>query len=114
MKVVSFSLWGNHPAYYEGAIKNAKSINNEFYIGWKSWFFVGSEAPENYVKELSVCADKIIFINRNDFSLAFERFSSILYENVEIAVSRDTDSRVCDKEYQAVFRGKLRIKYFIQ
>ena len=112
MKIVSFSLWGNHPAYYSGAIKNAKLINNEFYLGWKSWFFVGSEAPKDYIQELSVYADKIIFVNRNDFSLTFERFSSILYENVEIAVSRDTDSRVCDKEYQAVLEWEDSDKIF--
>jgi len=102
MKVVAFSLWGSHPAYYRGAIENAKLIGDRYYRGWQSWFFVGSDAPVHYISELAKFASKLFFINRSDFSLAFERFSPIFYDDVDIAVSRDTDSRISDKEYQAV------------
>lgn len=102
MKVVAFSLWGSHPAYYRGAIENAKLIGDRYYRGWQSWFFVGSDAPAHYISELAKLASKLFFINRSDFSLAFERFSPILYNDVDVAVSRDADSRISDKEYQAV------------
>ena len=101
-KVVSFSLWGTHPAYYIGAIENAKLIGNEYYEGWKSWFYVGCDAPKEFIEQLYCVADRLIFVNCNSFSLSFERFSPIFHNDVEIFVSRDADSRVSDKEYQAV------------
>jgi len=112
MKVVAFSLWGKEEAYYIGAIENAKLINSKYYLGWQSWFFVGSDARDIYLRELNKFADKIIFINRSDFALSFERFSPILFKNVNIAVSRDADSRVSDKEYQAVLNWEKSEKIF--
>jgi hypothetical protein len=102
MKVVAFSLWGSHPAYYQGAIENARLIGDRYYSDWQSWFFIGSDAPAHYISELAKFASKLFFVNRSDFSLAFERFSPIFYTNVDIAISRDADSRISDKEYQAV------------
>jgi hypothetical protein len=101
-KVVSFSLWGSHPAYCVGAIENAKLIGKKLYKDWESWFYLGNNVPQKYICELDKFASKIIFVNRCDFSLAFERFSSIFNPDVKISVSRDADSRVSDKEYQAV------------
>lgn len=101
-KVVSFSLWGSHPAYCVGAIENAKLIGKKLYKEWESWFYLGNNVPQEYICELDKFASKIIFVNRCDFSLAFERFSSIFDPDVKISVSRDADSRVSDKEYQAV------------
>jgi len=101
-KVVAFSLWGQHPAYYVGAIENAKLIGCKYYVDWSSWFYVGSDAPSEYVEQLIDVADRVIFVNHDNFSLAFERFSPIFQDDVEISVSRDADSRVSDKEYQAV------------
>ena len=101
-KVVSFSLWGAHPAYYIGAIENAKLIGNKYYEGWKSWFYVGCDAPKKFIEQLYYVADRLIFVNADSFSLSFERFSPIFQNDVEIFVSRDADSRISDKEYQAV------------
>lgn len=101
-KVVSFSLWGSHPAYCVGAIENAKLVGNKLYSGWESWFYVGTNVPAEYIAKLNKVADKIIFVNRSDFTLAFERFSSIFHPDVAVSVSRDADSRISDKEYQAV------------
>ena len=101
-KVVSFSLWGSHPAYCVGAIENAKIIGHKIYEDWESWFYLGNDVTARYVTELKKFASKIIFVNNDNFTLAFERFSSIFDPGVKISVSRDADSRVSDKEYQAV------------
>lgn len=101
-KVVSFSVWGDHPAYCLGAIENAKLIGKNLYKGWESWFYLGNDVPAKYVAKLRQYATKIVFINRSDFTLAFDRFYSIFHPQVKISVSRDADSRVSDKEYQAV------------
>lgn len=111
-KVVAFSLWGSHPAYYVGAIENAKLIGKKYYIGWSSWFYVGNDAPKHFVEELSSVADRLIFVNHNKFALAFERFSPIFGDDVEVSVSRDADSRVSDKEYQAVLEWEKTNKPF--
>jgi hypothetical protein len=101
-KVVSFSVWGDHPAYCLGAIENAKLIGKNLYKGWESWFYLGNDVPVKYVSKLKQYATKIVFVNRSDFTLAFDRFYSIFDPQVKISVSRDADSRVSDKEYQAV------------
>jgi hypothetical protein len=112
MKVVAFSLWGEEEAYYRGAIENARLINSKYYLGWQSWFFVGKDVRDTYLRELNKFADKVIFVNRSDFSLSFERFSPVLFKNVDVSVSRDTDSRVSDKEYQAVLNWEKSEKIF--
>lgn len=102
-KVVSFSLWGNNDHYTYGAIENAKSIGNEFYLDWESWFYVHPSVSQDIQEKIKDAGGKVIHSSYSeDFSILFERFKPMSYPEVSIFVSRDCDSRISDKEYQAV------------
>lgn len=102
-KVASFSLWGDCERYTVGAIENAKSIGSEFYSGWESWFYTHPSVSQDIQEKIKDVGGKIIQTNGNpDFSMSFARFKPMTCSDVSIFVSRDCDSRVSDKEYQAV------------
>jgi hypothetical protein len=106
-KVLSFSLWGDNPTYNIGAIKNAE-LAKDTYPDFECWFYIHQESvPEETIKKLQEFDNtKIIFktgdlINENCKPRMW-RFEAIDDENVEIMMSRDTDSRILLREKLAV------------
>jgi protein O-GlcNAc transferase len=106
-KVLSFSLWGDNPTYNVGAIKNAE-LAKEIYPDFECWFYIHQESvPEETIKKLQEFDNtKIIFkfgdlINENCKPRMW-RFEAIDDTDVEIMMSRDTDSRILLREKLAV------------
>ena len=102
-KVISFSLWGQKEAFCQGAIENAKLMGAKLYRGWEIWFYITPSVPEVCCTALLDLGAKVILVDKqDDFSLLFDRFLPMKDPDVDIFVSRDCDSRLSDKEYQAV------------
>ena len=106
-KVLSFSLWGSKPHYNIGAIKNAE-LAKEFYPDFECWFYIHKESvPLDTIEKLKGFSNcKIIFksgdlINENCKPRMW-RFESIDDPEVEIMMSRDTDTRILLREKLAV------------
>ena len=104
-KVLSFILWGDNPTYNIGAIKNAE-LAKEFYPDFECWFYIHQETvPEYTIKKLQEFDNtKIIFKigDLNKIKPMMWRFESIDDLEVEIMMSRDTDSRFLLREKLAV------------
>ena len=111
-KVISFSLWSDKAVkhcssndYFIGAIKNAK-LALKMYPDFECWFYVHKETvPQNIIDELnSISNTKIIYktgdLNKN--KPMTWRFESIDHPDVEINLSRDTDTRFLLREKLAV------------
>jgi len=97
-KVISFSVWGDSPDYLVGAEKNAL-LARDVYPGWETWFYV----EEGTQVSLEDKADKVIYYESEPGTDgAFQRFRPMQDLSVDVFVSRDTDSRLSDREYQAV------------
>ena len=97
-KVIAFSVWGDKPDYLVGAEKNAV-LAREIYPGWETWFYV----EEGTKVSLEDKATKVIYYEAEPGTDgAFQRFRPMQDDSVGIFVSRDTDSRLSDREYQAV------------
>jgi len=105
IKVISFSLWGNNPDFNIGAIKNAK-LALEFYPSFECWFYIHKETvPQKTIDKLNnIPNTKIIYktgdLNKN--KPMTWRFESIDHPDVEINLSRDTDTRFLLREKLAV------------
>lgn len=105
-KIISFSLWGTQPKYLVGAINNVK-LAKKIYPGWICRFYIGqstiNEAPE-YIKMLKSNSNvEIIEMNEaGDWNGMFWRFFPISDKDVDIVISRDTDSRLSKREKRAV------------
>ena len=105
-KVISFSLWGDNPTYTIGAIKNAE-LAKVFYPFFECWFYIHEETvPKNIIDYLSSLSNtKIILRNGNLINIKpmMWRFEAIDDPEVEIMISRDTDTRFLLREKLAVY-----------
>lgn len=101
-KIISFSLWGNNPKYTIGALYNAESII-DVYPGWIARFYIGSSTPSNVANKLEKLGSEVVHINEpGDWKGMFWRFYPAGEEDVEVMLSRDTDSRLTFREKSAV------------
>ena len=101
MKLISFSLWGNDPKYNIGAIKNSL-LQKEIYPDWKCRFYCAPCVSDNIISELLSNDCEVIKVNkRGDWKFATERFKAI-DDDVEAVIFRDTDSRLNERESEAV------------
>lgn len=104
-KVISFSLWGNIPTYTIGAIRNAECAA-VFYPDFECWFYVHRETvPHEIIIQLSTYNNVKVILkdgNLNTCKPTMWRFESIDHPDVEINMSRDTDTRFLHRERMAV------------
>lgn len=97
-KVISFSVWGTDPDYLVGAVRNAE-LARQVYPGWETWFYVQKGTNVS----LRDIADEVILYDYEPGSDGmFQRFRPMQDSSVDVFVSRDCDSRLSDREFQAV------------
>jgi hypothetical protein len=106
-KVISFSLWGNNLTYNIGAIKNAE-LAKEIYPDFECWFYIHKDTvPQETIDALnSLSNTKIIFkigdLNNENCKPRMWRYEPIDDLEVELILSRDTDTRILLREKLAV------------
>jgi len=106
-KVISFSLWGNNPTYTIGAIKNAEQAK-KFYPDFECWFYIHEDSvPKEIIENLTILDNtKIILksgdLNNENCKPRMWRYEPIDHPEVEIMLSRDTDTRFLLREKLAV------------
>jgi len=113
-KIISFSLWGNEPMYTIGAIRNAE-LAETVYPGWICRFYIGDDVAEDIVDKLKSFDNTEVIVMKdeeNDWQGMFWRFYAIENEGVDIVIFRDTDSRLSDREYEAVLEWQNSGAYF--
>ncbi len=103
MKIISFSLWGNKPMYYVGALENIK-LAEEIYPGWKCRFYIDSLVDDSICQKIRDAGGEVISVvnNKGSFYGMFWRFLAIDDQEVDIFISRDCDSRLNYREKVAV------------
>lgn len=103
MKVISFSLWGQDPKYLIGAIKNA-DLAAKIYPDWVCRFYVGSSVPSSITSQLEQRKNTQV-VKREEWGnweSMYWRFEPSSESDVEVVISRDTDSRLSLREKYAV------------
>lgn len=101
-RIVSFSLWGDNPKYTIGALYNAELVS-EIYPGWTARFYVGKSTPVNVGKKLEKLGSEVVYMDdHGNWTGMFWRFYPAGESDVEIMLSRDTDSRLSFREKEAV------------
>lgn len=104
-KVITFSLWGNNPTYNIGSIKNVE-LALHFYPEFECWFYIHKESvPKETIDKLQTFSNTKIILKTGDLNKIkpmMWRFEAIDDDNVEIMMSRDTDTRILLREKLAV------------
>jgi hypothetical protein len=98
-KIISFSLWGNNPKYCVGAIRNAQ-LAKEYFPEWICHFYYDNSVPRIYIKALEAFDNTKLMETDSSVFGAFWRFRSMVKDT--IVLSRDTDSRLSQREKQIV------------
>ena len=111
-KLICFSLWGDNPKYTVGAIRNAE-LAKSVYPGWTTRFYCGTSVPQDIISELLKLEAEIRIMNvPGDWSGMFWRFEAIAEPDVDVMLSRDTDSRLSLREAKAVSQWLSTDKLF--
>lgn len=103
MKLITFSLWGHDLKYLIGAIRNAE-LAKIIYPDWVCRFYVGQSVPISIILQLKEM-DNVQVVELpeyGDWRGMFWRFVGIDDDDVEVMISRDTDSRLNYREKAAV------------
>ena len=92
-KVISFSLFGNHPKYTLGAVANARHANRA-YPGWVCRFYVADSVPQSIVSRLQGHGAEVINMGSYlRYEATLWRFLAAFEPKNEITIFRDADSR---------------------
>jgi protein O-GlcNAc transferase len=112
-KVIAFSLWGEKPMYTIGAIRNAE-ISPEIYPGWICRFYIGQSTPKEVIDKLSDFEHvEVVLMPEEGNSIGmFWRFLAASDPEVSVVISRDTDSRLNEREKLAVDEWMASNKIF--
>ena len=104
-KVISFCLWGDNPTYNIGAIKNAE-LAYKYYPDFEYWYYIHTPTvPIETIKQLEQLQNVKIIKKYEDLSISKPltwRFEPIDDPDVEVMISRDTDTRILLREKLAV------------
>lgn len=105
VKVVSFSLWGSDEYYTIGMLKNTDLVK-QYYPHFECWIYIHKPSvPVDIINKLSKKDNVKIFFKEGNLKTTkpmMWRFEPITDKNVEIFLSRDSDSRIFQREVVAV------------
>jgi hypothetical protein len=100
--VVAFSLWGDHPMYWIGALENIELVNR-FYPGFKCRFYIDKNSKSELIETIKGENVEVVMVDSKDsFHGMFWRFWAAEDPEVDIFLSRDCDSRISEREVAAV------------
>jgi len=100
--LITYSLWGDAPMYWVGALKNIE-LCKKYFPGWICRFYIDDTCDKNLIKTLESDNVEIVLVNSKDsFHGMFWRFYAASDPEVDIMLSRDCDSRLSDREYYAI------------
>jgi hypothetical protein len=101
-KIISFSLFGDHPRYQRGALGNLYQ-SRDIYPGWICRFYVSEEIPEVIVDQLRAGGAEIVLKTRKSLiDGMFWRFLPASERDLEAVIVRDADSQLGEREALAV------------
>ena len=100
--IVAYSLWGEHPMYWVGALKNIEQVK-EYFPDWICRFYIDKECNQDLIDTIKGDNVEVILVDSKDsFHGMFWRFWASEDEDVDIFLSRDCDSRFSVRETTAI------------
>ena len=100
--VIAYSLWGEHPMYWIGALRNIEQVK-EYFPGWICRFYIDDSCDKRLIETIKGDNVEVILVSSKDsFHGMFWRFWAAEDMDVDIFLSRDCDSRFSDREFAAI------------
>jgi hypothetical protein len=107
-KIIAFTLWGDNKCYNYGALENAL-VAKKLYPDFICRFYIGQNVILDVINKLKDLDNvEIVYINKHKkIANTLNRFLPMYENDVEILLSRDTDSLINIRE-------KLAVKEWLQ
>jgi len=101
--IVAYSLWGDHPMYWKGALRNIEQVE-KYLPGFICRFYIDENSPKELIDSIpeNEKVEKILVPSKDSFHGMFWRFWAADDPEVDIMLSRDCDSRISDRETSAI------------
>ena len=100
--VISYSLWGDHPMYWVGALENIKQVK-EYFPNWICRFYIDKNCNQELIDTIKGENVEVVLVDSKDsFHGMFWRFWASEDPDVDVFLSRDCDSRFSDREVAAI------------
>jgi protein O-GlcNAc transferase len=100
-KIISFSVWGKNPKYTLPAFINIE-LARKHYPDWTCRFYVDETVPEDTRMHLAEEAEVILMPKSDGYYGMFWRFLPLDDLSIDRFIVRDTDSRLNNREADAV------------
>jgi hypothetical protein len=98
-KIIAFSLWGDDPKYTIGAIRNVE-IAKELFPDWICRIYYGDDVPKDIISRLISLGAVTVDMGIGEWNGMFWRFYAA--DDDDVMISRDTDSRLGQREKVAI------------
>jgi hypothetical protein len=100
--IVAYSLWGDHPMYWVGAIRNIEQIK-EYFPDWICRFYIDKNCNQDLINTIKGDNVEVVLVDSKDsFHGMFWRFWAAEEQETDIFLSRDCDSRFSNREVSAI------------
>jgi len=100
--VIAYSLWGDHPMYWLGALKNIEQVK-KYFPSWICRFYIDKNCKQELIDSIKGDNVEVVLVDSKDsFHGMFWRFWAAEDPEVDIFLSRDCDSRFSNREVSAI------------
>ena len=97
VKVISFCIFGNNIKYCQGLIDNLEIIKNKL-PNFETWIYCGNDVPKDYIEKYSNYKIRLIYPEEQGNKLTSHRIFPIDDPDVDLLFSRDSDSRINERD----------------
>jgi hypothetical protein len=110
--IISYSLWGDKPIYWKGALSNIE-LAKKYFPGFICRFYIDSQCDPILIQTLKGDNVEIVLVGKDkEYQGMYWRFEASQEEDVDVFLSRDCDSRLSERESSAVNEWILSNKDF--
>jgi hypothetical protein len=116
--IICYSLWGDKPMYWVGALKNIELVSEKL-PGWICRFYIDKNCHQYLIDDIKGDNVEVVLVDptgSHDNSYyhhgMFWRFTASEDPEVDVFLSRDCDSRISDREINAINEWLLSDKDF--
>jgi hypothetical protein len=110
--IISYSLWGDKPIYWRGALSNIE-LAKKYFPGFICRFYIDENCDSKLIETIKGDNVEVVLVGKDkEYQGMYWRFEASQEEDVDVFLSRDCDSRLSERESKAVHEWILSDKDF--
>ena len=110
--IISYSLWGDKPIYWKGALSNIE-LAKKYFPEFICRFYIDENCDSKLIETIKGDNVEVVLVGKDkEYQGMYWRFEAGQDEDVDVFLSRDCDSRLSERESKAVSEWILSNKDF--